>query len=114
MDHAGPVLLSKKKFEESIKEYLLDSLLQNSFSTERPVFVMSFGIIVSLIINFRDSLKSAIALFLENIFLKLLESNNSSFHHRKYALHAFHRIFQITRASLELYVNYDCSFDEVY
>jgi len=91
---------------------LIDSLLKNAVSSEKSLFTLSFSIIVALITNFRDNLKAEIAVFIENIFLKLLESNNSNFDHRLFTLHVFNKMFKIPRVILELYVNYDCQLKE--
>ena len=61
--------------------------------------------------NFRDILKAEIAVFIENIFLKMLESNNSSFNHRLLALQVFYKMTLRARTMLEFYVNYDCKMD---
>ena len=89
MENAGPTFLTREEFRTVIKDHLCDSILKSSVSTEKPVFAFSLGIFVALVTNFRDILKGEIAVFIENIFLKMLESNNSSFNHRLLALQVF-------------------------
>ena len=69
-----------------MKEYLIDSILKNSLSTDITLFMINFALIANLIIYFRESLKAEIAIFLEQLFLKILESKNSDFAHRKLTL----------------------------
>lgn len=107
-DNAGPVFLVKKDFVQIIKEELIDNLLKNCLSSEQQIYELSFGIVVSLISNFRDSFRQEIGMFIENVFLKLLESKNSEFNNRLYALYVFKKLFKQPKAILELYANYDC------
>jgi brefeldin A-inhibited guanine nucleotide-exchange protein len=64
-----------------------------------------------LVEHFREHLKQEIAAFIESVFLKILDSKNSSFNHVIYALHVLNKIFQNPKTILEFYVNYDCSED---
>ena len=111
MENAGPTFLTREEFRAVIKDNLCDSILKSSVSTEKPVFAFSLGIFVALVTNFRDILKAEIAVFIENIFLKMLESNNSSFNHRLLALQVFYKMTLRARTMLEFYVNYDCKMD---
>jgi brefeldin A-inhibited guanine nucleotide-exchange protein len=108
MDNPGQTFTSRKEFKDIIKDHLCDSILKNSVSTDRPVFAYSLGIFVSLVNHFRENLKSEIAVFVDNVFLKMLESGNSSYHHRLLALQVFYKITSKPRTVLEFYVNYDC------
>lgn len=90
----------------------MPSLLENSLSTEKAVFSLSFGIVGNLISNFRENLKTEIAVFVENIFIRILESTNSNFANRIYCLRVFRKLFTMPRAVMELFVNYDCSMNQ--
>lgn len=61
--------------------------------------------------NFKESIKHEISIFISEIFLKFLESTNASIIHRQLALQVLMSILQRTRNVLEFYVNYDCSFE---
>ena len=52
-------------------------------------------------------------MFLDQIFVKFLESGNSTYTHRLLVLEVFNRIFKNAKHILELYVNYDCDVDSV-
>lgn len=112
METAGPVFLSKKEFTQAIQDNLVPSLLENSLSTEKAVFSLSFGIVGNLVSNFRENLKTEVAVFMENILLRILESTNSNFSHRIYCLRVFRKIFTLPRAVIELFVNYDCFMNQ--
>lgn len=86
MENAGPMFNSRKEFRDIIKEHLCDSILKNSVSSDRPVFSYSLGIFVNLVNNFKEHLKSEIAVFIDSVFLKMLESGVSSYNHRLLAL----------------------------
>ena len=68
LENAGPVFLTKHEFTQAITDNFLDDLLKNSLSSEKPVFTLSFGIIVSLINYFRDKMKHEVSSFLESVF----------------------------------------------
>ncbi|EAR83565.3 Sec7 domain protein (macronuclear) [Tetrahymena thermophila SB210] len=112
MDQAGSVFLSRKEFVQAVQDKLVPSLLQNCLSTEKSVYGLSFSIVANLIDNFRENLKTEISVFIENIFVKILESTNSNFFNRVYCLKVFNKIFSIPRAVIEMFVNYDCSMNQ--
>ena len=76
-----------------LKSSLCDALLKNSFSQEKAVFAMSFTIFAFLVEHYREHLKAEIATFIEIVFLKILDSMNSSFNHVIYALNVLNKIF---------------------
>ena len=86
LDNPGPNFVSRKEFIDIIKEHLCESILKNAVSTEKQVIGLSLGIFVNLVKHFREHLKQEISVFIENVFLKMLESGNTSFHHRLVAL----------------------------
>jgi Sec7-like guanine-nucleotide exchange factor len=59
-------------------------------------------------LNFRQHLKQIIRVFIETIFLKLLDSSNSSYQHKNLILGVFDKISKNTQMLLEIFVNYDC------
>lgn len=100
--------LHKKAFIEEIKNRLCEGLLRYSVSNEKTVFSLVASIFFCLFLHFRKHLKSVILVFIETIFLKLLDSSNSSFHHKELILNVFDRMSQNTMMLLEIFVNYDC------
>lgn len=61
--------------------------------------------------NYKENVKHEIAIFIKEIFLKLLNSNNSSHPHREMSLKILKKILQTKNNLLEFYINYDCSPD---
>ncbi|OMJ95949.1 hypothetical protein SteCoe_502 [Stentor coeruleus] len=112
IDNPGPVFLSRKSFMDIIQGTLCESLLSNSVSTEKTIFALSLSIFVALVNNFKDSLKTEIGIFLEHIFIKILESENSNYHQKLLVVEVFFNITQNPRTTLELFLNYDCDVEE--
>lgn len=112
IDNPGPAFSSRRQFMDIIRGTLCESLLNNSISTERTIFALSLSIFVSLVNNFKDSLKTEIGVFMEHIFIKILESDNSSYHQKLLVVEVFFRITQNPRTTLELFLNYDCDVEE--
>lgn len=50
------------------------------------MLILKNKIILKKVVNFRENLKGEIVAFLDEIFLKILESGNSSYSHRLFAL----------------------------
>ena len=102
-----------KDFIEIIKSILCGSILNNCVSSDQNVFKLSFGIFLILVNSYKENLKREIVVFLDQIFVKFLESGNSTYTHRLLVLEVFNRIFKNAKHILELYVNYDCDVDSV-
>ena len=51
-------------------------------------------------------------MFIDGVFLKMLESGNSTYYHRLLALQVIYKMSQRAINMIEFYVNYDC--DEQY
>lgn len=79
LSNPKPPLLTKKEFIDVIKNQLCDGLLRYSVSTELVIFQLVIDIFYNLFLHFRQHLKQIIRIFIETIFLKLLDSSNSSF-----------------------------------
>jgi brefeldin A-inhibited guanine nucleotide-exchange protein len=55
-------------------------------------------------------LKQEIVVFIEQIFLKILDSGNSNYHHKYLILNVFDKLSQNTKHLLEIFINFDCDF----
>jgi brefeldin A-inhibited guanine nucleotide-exchange protein len=71
--------LFRKEFIEVIKNQLCDGLLRCSVSSEKVIFQLVVDIFYYLFLHFRKYLKSIIRVFIETIFLKLLDSGNAGY-----------------------------------
>jgi brefeldin A-inhibited guanine nucleotide-exchange protein len=90
---------------------------------------LSLYVFVSLLNGFKDHLKAEVEVFITNIFLRLLESENSSYEHKSKVLEVFHSICKdhdglVCRPSsslsyltllcqIELFLNYDCDLEGI-
>ena len=79
--------------------------------SEKSIFALSLSIFYALFVHFRQSLKAEIAVFIEQIFLKILDSGNSNYHHKFLILKVFENMAQNTKHLLEIFVNFDCDVD---
>jgi len=84
--------INNKFFVKIIENSLCDGLLRYSVSQEREIFSLVVSIFFCLFNHFRKNLKNVILVFLETIFLKLLDSGNSSYHHKHLILNVFDKI----------------------
>lgn len=92
LEHSGPAFKSGDKFIFAIRQYLCVSLLSNCTSQIAKVAGLSLYVFVALLNGFKDQLKAEIEVFITNIFLRLLESENSSFDHKSKVLEVFQTI----------------------
>mmetsp|Transcript_58738 Transcript_58738/g.137076 ORF Transcript_58738/g.137076 Transcript_58738/m.137076 type:complete len:1749 (+) Transcript_58738:59-5305(+) len=112
LQNCGPVFRSSEPFIAVLKKSLCVSLIKNSVSSIPKVFHLSLQIFVLLIPNFKDHLKTEIGVFIEQIFLRILESGNSTFQHKLRVLQVFYKLCTDASTALELFINFDCDVDE--
>lgn len=91
-----------------IKEPLCDTLLKNCICQEKQIFSLSFRTFSILLWNYKEYIKAEIVLFIEQIFLKILISENSSVSHRYSSIQVLTKIISSPKILLEFFVNYDC------
>ena len=104
--------LFKKDFVDVIKNTLCDGLLRFSVSSEQAIFKLVVDIFYCLFLHFRKHLKSIIRVFIETIFLKLLDSGNSGYQHKHLILTVFDKLSKNSHMLLEIFVNYDCDITQ--
>ena len=63
--------------------------------------------------DFKDHLKSELEVFITTIFLRILESENSTYDHKLRVLEVFHRICKDSSALVEIFINYDCEMEAI-
>ena len=78
LETCGPAFMTGDKFVYAVRHYLCVSLLKNCMSTNTSIVYLSLRIFVCLVNNFRSHLKHEIEVFVANVFLKVLDSQNSS------------------------------------
>ena len=82
LHQSGVSFHSGDKFIYAIKQYLCVSLLNNCTSNNSHITGLALTIFIELIIKFKDHLKGELEVFISNIFLKMLESENSTYDHK--------------------------------
>lgn len=112
VERPGTTFLNSKEFVSIIKDTLCDGLLKYCVSNEKTIFSLSLSIFYCLFLHFREHLKSEIVVFLEHIFLRILDSGNSIYHHKYLILNVFDKLSQNTKHLLEIFINYDCDFQQ--
>lgn len=111
LQNCGLTFRSNEKFIYAIRNYLCVSLLSNCTSQLTQVTGLSLQIFVLLLENFKQHLKSEVEVFLSTIFIRILESENSTYEHKLRVLEVFHNICKDPVSQIELFVNYDCDFE---
>ena len=102
-----------EKFIYAVRNYLCVSLLGNCTSQVTQVVGLSLQIFLALMDDFKDHLKSELEVFITTIFLRILESENSTYDHKLRVLEVFHRICKDSSALVEIFINYDCEMDAI-
>jgi brefeldin A-inhibited guanine nucleotide-exchange protein len=100
LQRSGPAFKSGEKFIYAVRQYLCVSLLGNCTSNIAQVTGLALHVFVALLECFKDYLKAELEVFVTNIFLRILESENSTFEHKLRVLEVFHNICKDPRAQV--------------
>jgi brefeldin A-inhibited guanine nucleotide-exchange protein len=92
LQKSGPAFKSGEKFIYAVRQYLCVSLLGNCTSHITQVTGLALHVFVALLEGFKDHLKAELEVFVTNIFLRILESENSTYEHKLRVLEVFHTI----------------------
>ena len=113
LQRSGPGFRSGERFIYAIKQYLCVSLLGNCTSSVNQVTGLALHVFVALLDGFKDHLKAELEVFVTNIFLSILASENSTFEHKSRVLEVFHNICGDPAGLAELFINYDCDLESI-
>ncbi len=111
LQHSGPAFRGGDKFIRVIRQHLCVALLGNCTSPVSQITSLALQIFVSLMDGFKDHLKQELEIFVANIFIRILESENASFDHKTRVLEVFHIICTEPSALVEIFINYDCDLE---
>lgn len=111
LEYSGPAFCSGEKFIYAVQNYLCVSLLKNCMSSNSQVAYFSQKIFLILVYKFKSHLKSEIEVFMSNIFLRVLESPNSSFEQKALVLEALRTLCSDPVLLTQIFLNYDCDMD---
>ena len=108
---SGEAFRTGEKFVDAMRKYLCMSLLGNCTSQVTMVTGLSLQIFVALMDGFKEHLKTEFEVFFTSVFIKILESENSTHDQKQRVLEVFHCICKDSTNVLEFFVNYDCDLD---
>lgn len=113
LQQCGPAFKNGERFIYAVRRHLCVSLLGNCTSQVAQVTGLSLQIFVILMQCFKEHLKSELEVFVQNIFLRILESENSTFDHKYRVLEVFHNICNDASNQVEVFINYDCDYEAI-
>ena len=113
MDHAGDAICHGEKFVHLVQTQLCVALLKNCMSNHTQVAFLSQKIFLILVYKFKTHLKQEIEVFMSNIFLRVLESPNSSFQQKALVLESLRSVCNDPVLLTQIFLNYDCDFDSM-
>lgn len=96
-----------------MRTYLCLSLLSNCTSQVAQITGLALQIFVVVMSLFKDHLKLEMETFVSTIFLRILESENSTYDHKCRVLEVFQNICRDPSALVELFINYDCDLEAI-
>lgn len=86
-----PELLSdKEEFLVFLRKNVLPNVIENTTSSSPRVMFLSLAIFFNLIKNYRNSLKEEIALFLNDVVLRMIDSVNNKAETKLYLIRVDH------------------------
>ena len=103
-------LTNNKLFIQILRDNLSEGLFKTCLSEYMDIFELSVKVFFLIWTFFREYLKNQIGIFNQNVFLKILESENSYYEQKKIVLENFSKREGIY--FIELFANYDCEEDE--
>lgn len=113
LEHAGPSFCNGPRFIGAVRQYLCVSLLKNCTSNVTHIVALSLRIFVNLIVKLRQHLKAEVEVFISHIFLRVLDSDNSTHEHKMLVLEVFHNLCTDAQGLVEIFLSYDADFDSV-
>ena len=113
MECAGPAICLGDKFVHLVQSQLCVALLKNCMSNHTQVAFLSQKIFLVLVYKFKAHLKDEIQVFMSNIFLRVLDSENSSFPQKALVLESLRSLCNDPLLLTQIFLNYDCDFDSM-
>ena len=113
LNQCGPSLRNSAQFVACIRQNLCMSLLKNGVSSVQRVFKASLQVFSTLMLHFKTHLKQEIGVFFTTIFLRILESPNSTFYQKIMVIQLLHNMCKDPQTMVDIYVNYDCDLKHI-
>ena len=106
----GKTFKQSKMFKKIVKTYLIDGLIKTSLSKDEKVFIPAIKMFFKVWKLFKKNIKKEIYYYNENVLIKIINSSNASFLHKKTVLENY--LSQEFFYFLELFINYDFDLSE--
>lgn len=82
--------------------------MSNGVSPIPKIFRLSMSIFLALIAQLKEYMKDEIEVFFEKIFLRVLESSNSTVQQKWMVIQVLHKICKKPQMLADIFLNYDC------
>jgi len=112
LENPGSTFINRREFVAVTRDSLCSALLKFAVSSEHKIFSRTVSIFYCLFLHFREHLKQTIGVFIDNFFLRILDSGNSEYDYKYSILEFFDRLSENTDHVLEIFANYDCDIGQ--
>lgn len=99
------------RFITFIKREVLPNLTRTTMQHDDSTLKTSLLIFLNIVLNFRKYFRVEIGIFIQDVFLEILESVNSKFIFKYYILQILTSLVEEKTLPFELFLNYDCRED---
>ena len=106
----GNTFKQSNMFKKIVKNYLIEGLIKTSLNKDENIFIPSIKMFFKVWKLFKNNIKKEIYFYNENVLIKIINSSNASFLHKKTVLENY--ISQEFFYFLELFINYDFDLNE--
>lgn len=96
------------RFITFIKRAVLPNLTRTTMQNDDSTLKTSLLIFLNIVLNFRKYFRVEIGIFIQDVFLEILESVNSKFIFKYYILQILTSLVEEKTLPFELFLNYDC------
>ena len=94
--------------EKGLRAHLCAAIAQNGVSTNPKVLQYTLDLFYCILKSYKVFFKMEVGVFFSNIFLRLLESQNSTFQQKLLILQLLYKLCEDPETLTEMYINYDC------
>ena len=108
LQNAGPGVQHNVLFVSAIKKHLIISMCSNALVNSTQIYELTLKIFLVLLTRYAAGLKYEIEVCINEIFLKILTSKNSTIEQKTLLLDYLVRICAVPQTLMDIFLNYDC------